>query len=106
MTEKQAVELLQRLKIPTGYQFTKEEVAHMLEATSLPNPTAKKSKKSSDPEIVGSNLGSGDNKIIIDPIQSLSLRCSNCVYAVCTVLVQASVWKPGQITLKPFPSNC
>jgi hypothetical protein len=45
MIEKQTVDLLKKkLKIPTGYQCIKEEVAHMLKATSLPNPTAKKGK--------------------------------------------------------------
>ena len=34
------------MKIPTGYEFTKEEVSHMLEATSLPNPEKKKRKTS------------------------------------------------------------
>ena len=45
MSEKQALQILNRLKIPTGYEFTKEEVSHMLEATSLPNPEKKKKEK-------------------------------------------------------------
>ena len=47
MSEKQAMQLLNRLKIPNGYEFTKEEVSYMLEATSLPNPTQKKKRTSS-----------------------------------------------------------
>ena len=46
MTEKQAIELLNKLKIPRDYHFTKEEVAEMLDAPSLPNPTDKKAKES------------------------------------------------------------
>ena len=46
MTEKQTMTLLNRLKIPEGTRFTKEEVAFMLEAPSLPNPESKIKKKS------------------------------------------------------------
>ncbi len=45
ITEKQTVNPLNRLKISPGYQFTKEEVAHKLEATSIPNSIAKNGKK-------------------------------------------------------------
>jgi hypothetical protein len=38
MTEKQALDLLARLKLPDGLKFSKEEVAFLLEADSLPNP--------------------------------------------------------------------
>jgi len=47
MTEEQTVQFLQRLCIPEGYIFTKEEVATMLELDSLPNPVDKKKKQSS-----------------------------------------------------------
>jgi len=46
MNEKQAVELLNRLRTPDGTIFTKEEVAFMLEAPSLPSPDDKPKKKS------------------------------------------------------------
>ena len=46
MTEKQAAALLERLKIPTGTKFTREEVAWMLEADSLPNPVLKTGRAS------------------------------------------------------------
>ena len=46
MSEKQTLELLNKLKIPKNYHFTKEEVADMLDAPSLPNPAAKKAKES------------------------------------------------------------
>ena len=46
MSEKQAIELLNKLKIPKDYHFSKQEVADMLEAPSLPNPVDKKAKES------------------------------------------------------------
>ena len=46
MSEKQTIELLNKLKIPKNYSFTKQEVADMLDAPSLPNPVEKKSKES------------------------------------------------------------
>ena len=46
MTEKQSFELLNRLKIPDGTVFTREEVAFMLDAPSLPSPDIKPKKKS------------------------------------------------------------
>jgi hypothetical protein len=39
------VDLLKKLKIPTGQQFTKEKSSTYAKAISLPNPTAKKGKK-------------------------------------------------------------
>ena len=47
MSESQTIQLLDKLKIPSGYNFTQAEVAHMLEAESLPNPNLKKARKSS-----------------------------------------------------------
>ena len=47
MTEQQAVAILSRLKCPEGQRFTKEEVAWMLDAESLPNPIQKSPRKSS-----------------------------------------------------------
>ena len=46
LSEKQSIDLLRRLRMPTGEIFTKEEVAHMLEADSLPSPDETKKKKS------------------------------------------------------------
>jgi len=46
MTEVQAVAFLKRLKCPNGTRFTKEEVAFMLDADSLPNPVGAKKRKS------------------------------------------------------------
>ena len=46
MTEKQAVQLLDRLKIPEGTSFTPEEVSFMLDSPSLPSPDLKPKKKS------------------------------------------------------------
>jgi hypothetical protein len=45
MTESQAVQILKKLKIPSGTRFTKEEVATLLEVPSLPNPVPKKTRK-------------------------------------------------------------
>ena len=45
MTEKQSLELINRLKCPTGLKFTKEEVAFMLDAASLPGPDGLKKRK-------------------------------------------------------------
>jgi hypothetical protein len=47
MTEKQTLDLLKRLTLPEGLKFSKEEVANLLEADSLPNPgkTVKKTSK-------------------------------------------------------------
>jgi hypothetical protein len=44
LSEKQSD--LRRLRMPTNEIFTKEEVAHMLEAESLPSPGDKPKKKS------------------------------------------------------------
>ncbi len=38
LSEKQSLELLRRMRMPSNEIFTKEEVAHMLEADSLPSP--------------------------------------------------------------------
>ena len=46
LSEKQSIDLLRRLRMPTNEIFTKEEVAHMLEADSLPSPDEAKKKKS------------------------------------------------------------
>jgi hypothetical protein len=46
MSEQQTVALLNRLRMPEGEIFTKEEVAYMLEAPSLPSPDQKPKKKS------------------------------------------------------------
>ena len=46
MTEKQTMELLNKLKIPKNYSFTRAEVADMLDAPSLPNPLDAKKKES------------------------------------------------------------
>jgi hypothetical protein len=43
---KQSLELLGQLRMPTNKIFIKEEVAHMLEADSLPSPDEKPKKKS------------------------------------------------------------
>ncbi len=50
MTEAQATEILQRLKIPFGNRFTKEEVATLLDVPSLPKPVPKKTHKSTEKE--------------------------------------------------------
>ena len=47
LSEKQSVELLKRLRMPTNEIFTKEEIAHMLEADSLPAPDDKPKQKRS-----------------------------------------------------------
>jgi hypothetical protein len=44
LSEKQTLEILSRLKIPDGLKFTKEEVAYLLEADSLPDPGKIKKK--------------------------------------------------------------
>ena len=46
LSEKQSIDLLRRLRMPVNEIFTKEEVAHMLEADSLPSPDETKKKKS------------------------------------------------------------
>jgi hypothetical protein len=46
MSEQKNVALLNRLRMPEGEIFTKEEVAYMLEAPSLPSPDQKAKKKS------------------------------------------------------------
>ena len=46
MSEKQTMELLNKLKIPKNYSFTRTEVADMLDAPSLPNPSDAKKKES------------------------------------------------------------
>ena len=46
MTEKQTMELLNKLKILKNYSFTRAEVADMLDAPSLPNPSDAKKKES------------------------------------------------------------
>ena len=46
LSEKQTIDILRRLRMPTNEIFTKEEVAHMLEADSLPAPEEVKKKKS------------------------------------------------------------
>jgi hypothetical protein len=50
MTESQAMQILEKLKIPSGTRFTKEEVATLLEVPSLPNPVPKKARKSTAKE--------------------------------------------------------
>jgi hypothetical protein len=50
MSEQQTVALLNRLRMPEGEIFTKEEVANMLEAPSLPSPDQKPKKKSTAKE--------------------------------------------------------
>jgi hypothetical protein len=50
MSEQQTVALLNRLRMPEGEIFTKEEVAYMLEAPSLPSPDQKAKKKSTAKE--------------------------------------------------------
>ena len=47
LSEKQSIELLKRLRMPTNKIFTKEEMAHMLEADSLYAPDDKIKKKKS-----------------------------------------------------------
>ncbi len=44
LSEKQSIDLLRRLRMPVNEIFTKEEVAHMLEADSLPSPDETKRK--------------------------------------------------------------
>ena len=46
LSEQQSIDLLKRLRMPTNEIFTKEEVAYMLEADSLPSPDEIKKKKS------------------------------------------------------------
>jgi len=46
ISEKDTVEFLERMSIPTGTKFTAEQVAYMLEAESLPAPVGKEKKQS------------------------------------------------------------
>ena len=45
LTEAQASQILEKLKIPSGTRFTREEVATLLDVPSLPNPIDKKARK-------------------------------------------------------------
>ena len=45
LTEAQASKILEKLKIPSGTRFTREEVATLLDVPSLPNPVDKKARK-------------------------------------------------------------
>ena len=47
MTEAQTITLLNKMTIPSGYTFSKEEVATLLDLDSPPDPTVKKKKKTS-----------------------------------------------------------
>ena len=47
MSERQTLQILQKLSIPKNYVFTAEEVADMLDAPSLPHPEQKKKAKPS-----------------------------------------------------------
>ncbi len=46
LSEQQTEKILKRLTIPNGKKFTKEEVAYMMDAESVEDPTSSKPKRS------------------------------------------------------------
>jgi len=74
LTEQQACQILEKLKVPSGTRFTKEEVAILLDVPSLPNPIDKKTRKSTaktGPRIIKNTPKMLSNRTVKAPQKSL-----------------------------------